>query len=97
MKRGMERMCLHFQIVTGLNGSSDVPVSCRDLTNGCCEQRQHTIQNITGVKSRRWVSRSFGGVLQCRTTHLRHKARDRNLTKTKTKGGGFTGFKHRLM
>lgn len=29
-----------FQIVTGLNGSSDAPVSCRDLTNGCvCEQR----------------------------------------------------------
>lgn len=40
MKRGMERMCLRFQIVTGLNGSSDVPVSCRDLTNGCvCERR----------------------------------------------------------
>lgn len=45
MKRGMERMCLRFQIVTGLNGSSDVPVSCRDLTNGCvCERRKRTIQ-----------------------------------------------------
>lgn len=54
MKRGMERMCLRFQIVTGLNGSSDVPVSCRDLTNGCvCDRRWHkNPPKITGVKSR---------------------------------------------